>query len=90
VNRTGSIPPKRAEILVLIAAVAAYGNSLSNGSAYDDNTVIRGNTVITEGRVRDALTSPYWPDIVDGIGALPAGHLCQLRDRVDALDGPRW
>ena len=67
-NRTGSIPPKRAAILVLIAAVAAYGNSLSNGFAYDDNTVIRGNTVITEGRVRDALTSPYWPDIVDGIG----------------------
>ena len=67
-NWTGSIPPKRAAVLILIAAVAAYGNSLGNGFAYDDTTVIGGNRVVTEGRIRDALSSPYWPDMVDGIG----------------------
>ncbi len=63
-----SIPPTRAAVLIFIAAVAAYGNSLGNGYAYDDATVIGGNQIVTEGRVRDALGAPYWPDMVDGIG----------------------
>ena len=67
-NRTGGIPPKRGAALILMVAVAAYGNSLANGFAYDDTTVIGGNTVVTEGRIVDALSSPYWPEMVDGIG----------------------
>ena len=65
---TGGIPPKRAAVLIFIGAVAAYGNSFGNGFAYDDATVISGNQIVTEGRVRDALSAPYWPDMVDGIG----------------------
>ncbi len=55
-------------MLILIASVAAYANSVANDFAYDDNTIIRGNAVVTEGRVRDALSSPSWPDMGDGVG----------------------
>lgn len=62
------IPPMRAAVLILIAAVAAYANSVANDFAYDNNTIISGNDVVTEGRVRDALSSPYWPEMADGVG----------------------
>ena len=33
------IPPVRAALLILIAAGAAYANSVANDFAYDDNTI---------------------------------------------------
>ena len=67
-NLTGAIPPGRAALLVLIVAVGTFANSVLNGFAYDDNTIIVGHPVVTEGGVVDALTSPFWPEVVDGAG----------------------
>ena len=67
-NGTAGIPPARAALLILLASGAAYANSVGNDFAYDDNTIISGNAIVTEGRVRDALASPYWPDMTDGVG----------------------
>jgi hypothetical protein len=53
---------------VLLVAVGTYANSVLNGFAYDDNTIVVGHPVVTEGRVVDALTSPYWPQVVNGSG----------------------
>ena len=64
----GHIPPVRAAALVLLAAVGTYANSLPNGFAFDDNTIIRGHPVVTEGRVADALRSSYWPEVAVGAG----------------------
>ena len=63
-----TIPPWRAALLVLLVAVGTYANSVLNGFAYDDNTIIVGSPVVTEGRVVDALTSSYWPQAVGGAG----------------------
>ena len=63
-----AIPPRRAALLVLLVAVGTYGNSVLNGFAYDDNTIIAGNPVVTEGPIVDALTSSYWPQAVGGAG----------------------
>ena len=63
-----AIPPRRAALLVLLVAVGTYGNSVLNGFAYDDNTVIVGHPVVTEGPIVDALTSSYWPQAVGGAG----------------------
>ena len=68
VNPVSAIPPRRAALLVLLVAVGTYGNSVLNGFAYDDNTIIEGNPVVTEGRVVDALSSSYWPQVVAGAG----------------------
>jgi hypothetical protein len=65
---TGHIPPVRAAALVLLAAAGTYANSLPNGFAFDDNTIIRGHPVVTEGRVADALRSSYWPEVAVGAG----------------------
>ncbi len=65
---SGAISPWRAALLVLLVAVGTYANSVLNGFAYDDNTIIVGSPVVTEGRVVDALTSSYWPQAVGGAG----------------------
>ncbi len=65
VNR---ISPARAALLVLIVALGTFANSALNGFAYDDNTIILEHPVVTEGRVIDALTSSYWPKVVNGSG----------------------
>ncbi len=63
-----TIAPCRAGLLVVIVAVGTFANSALNGFAYDDHTIIEGHPVVTEGRAIDALTSPYWPQVVDGAG----------------------
>ena len=63
-----AIPPWRAAVLVVLVAVGTFANSAFNGFAYDDGTIIEGHPVVTEGRVVDALTSPYWPQVVNGAG----------------------
>lgn len=58
----------RAAGLVVLAAVAAYANSLGNGLAYDDTWVLGANPIVTEGRFGEVLTTPYWPKAVPGTG----------------------
>ena len=58
----GAIPPRRAALLVVLVSVGTFANSVPNGFAYDDNTVIGGRQLVTEGRVADALTSSYWDE----------------------------
>ena len=65
---TGTIPPGRAALLVLIVAIGAFANSALNGFAYDDDAIILRHPVVTEGAVVEALTSPYWPHVVGGGG----------------------
>ena len=67
-NRLGPIPPWRAALLVALVSVGAFANSVPNGFAYDDNTIIAGRPLVTEGRALDALTSPYWEQAVNGGG----------------------
>ena len=58
----------RGGALVLFLAVAAYGNSLGNGFAYDDNAVLVLNPVVTSSDWKGALDSPYHPDALEGAG----------------------
>ena len=67
-KQLSGIPPWRAAFLVLLVAVGTYANSVPNGFAYDDNTIITGRPVVTEGRVVEALSSAYWPQVVSGAG----------------------
>ncbi|HIF06225.1 MAG TPA: hypothetical protein EYQ64_04550 [Gemmatimonadetes bacterium] len=67
---TGAIPPGRAALLVVIVAVSTFANSLFNGFAYDDDAIVVRHPVVTEGRVLDALSSPYWPEVVSGSGLI--------------------
>ena len=62
------LSPARAALLVLIVALGTFANSVRNGFAFDDNTIILEHPVVTEGRVIDALTSSYWPQVVEGAG----------------------
>ena len=62
------VTPAGAALLVLIVALGTFANSVRNGFAYDDNTIILEHPVVIEGRVIDALTSSYWPKVVDGAG----------------------
>ena len=50
----------RARVLLLFVAASVYANSLGNGFTFDDNWLIVENPVVTEGRVADAFTAPYW------------------------------
>ena len=64
----GAIPTRRAGLLVLLVAVGAFANSALNGFAYDDEAIVVRHDVVTEGRVVDALSSSYWPEVVRGSG----------------------
>ena len=58
----------RARVLLLFVAVSVYANSLGNGFTFDDNWLIVENPVVTEGRVADAFTAPYWRGARPGTG----------------------
>ena len=58
----------RAVLLLVLVATAAYGNSLGNGYAYDDNEIVLRNPAVTEGDFSAALGGPYWPQAADGGG----------------------
>ena len=57
---------RRAHAWVLFVAVAAYVNSVANGFAYDDNSVVTHNPVVTDARWGEALLGPYWADAQEG------------------------
>ena len=59
---------RRAAILVSLVAVGTYANSVLNGFAYDDNIIIVGRLLVTEGRAVEGLTAAYWPEAVSGTG----------------------
>ncbi len=67
-GKFGAIPPWRAALLVVLVSAGTFANSVPNGFAYDDNTIIGGRPLVTEGRVVDALTSSYWQQAVNGGG----------------------
>ncbi len=62
------LSPALAALLVLIVASGTFANSVRNGFAFDANTIILEHPGVTEGRVIDALTSSYWPQVVEGAG----------------------
>jgi hypothetical protein len=68
VKLSGALPTGRAARIVLMVAVGAYANSSFNGFAYDDEAIVVRHDVVTEGRVVDALSSSYWPEVVRGSG----------------------
>src|SRR5678816_4352308 len=51
----------RERLLILFLAVTAYANSLGNGFAYDDVTIVAQNPTVTAGDWRAALHRPWWP-----------------------------
>jgi len=53
---------------VLVAALAAYANSLGNGFAFDDTWFIAENPVVTEARFGQAFSQAAWPGAVEGTG----------------------
>ena len=59
---------RRAAILVSLVAVGTYANSVLTGFAYDDNIIIVGRLLVTEGRAVEGLTAAYWPEAVSGTG----------------------
>lgn len=49
-------------LLVALAAVAVYANSIANGFALDDNFIVRTNPRVHDlGNLRDIWLLPYWP-----------------------------
>ena len=60
--------PKRAILWVGLIAVAVYANSVGNGFAYDDTTIVAQNPIVQEGRPLDAFAAPYWPRFAPGSG----------------------
>lgn len=58
----------RARWWVLFVALVAFGNSLGNGFAYDDDAIIPENPVVTEAQWGEALLGPYWTDSDAGSG----------------------
>lgn len=53
---------------MLLAATAAFANSLGNGFALDDQWFIADNEVVTEGLYRQAFTEAAWPGAREGTG----------------------
>lgn len=58
----------RGALLVALAALAAYANSVGNGFAYDDTWVLESNPIVTEGLLHRVPHTPYWPGAVAGTG----------------------
>lgn len=55
-------------LIVVVLALAAYANSVPNGFAYDDTTILEQNAVVTGGDVLGAFAIPYWPNALGGAG----------------------
>ncbi len=58
----------RAAFFVVFLSLTAYGNSLGNGFAYDDDGIITQNPVVVTGDWGAALGGSWWPDPLDGTG----------------------
>ncbi len=58
----------RAALLVLLASVGAYANSLGNDFARDDVGIIRENPAVTSPTLDAVLTGRYWPQAREGAG----------------------
>jgi len=59
---------RRAAVWVALVSALVYGNTLSNGFAYDDTAIVVQNPVVTEGRPLGAWRVPYWPGHSEGSG----------------------
>jgi protein O-mannosyl-transferase len=63
-----TLETRRAALLVCLAAVAAYANSITNQFAFDDMWFIVQNDVVTQGRYVEAFTRSAWPGALEGTG----------------------
>ncbi len=59
---------RKACLWAALVAAAAYANSLGNGFAYDDATIVVQNPVVQDGRPGEAFGVPYWPRHAPGSG----------------------
>lgn len=61
-GRVRGVDLTRGRVLLATAlvAVVVYANAVPLGFALDDDPIIQMNPVVTEGRVSDAFTGPYW------------------------------
>ncbi|MEX0837652.1 MAG: hypothetical protein WD101_04920 [Gemmatimonadota bacterium] len=58
----GTLDVRRAVVIVVVLAAAVYANSLLNGFAYDDLSIIEHNpTIQSWDRLPEAVLAPYWP-----------------------------
>jgi hypothetical protein len=55
-------------LVVVALALLAYANSLGNGFANDDESIVARSPVVTEGRWSQALMGPYWGQAREGAG----------------------
>jgi Tfp pilus assembly protein PilF len=62
------VTASRVGVLVFLLAVGAYANSLGNGFAYDDESIIVENPVLTGGDWAGALRLPWWTYKREGTG----------------------
>lgn len=53
--------------LVAFLAAVLYGPTVLNGYVFDDSIIVRTNPVVTEHRLLQAVTTPYWPALEGGI-----------------------
>ena len=67
-NSVDRIPVWQWGLVVAVVAIGVYANSIPNGFAYDDPSIVEHNPIVTEGRVLDALMAPYWPTALAGAG----------------------
>lgn len=63
-----TVGPARAMAYAVVMALAAYANSVGNGFAYDDTSVVERNPVVTEGRWGEVPLGRYWPEATRGSG----------------------
>jgi len=59
--------PVRAGLVALLA-IGVYLNSVPNGFAYDDPSIVPQNRVVTDGGLGDAFSESYWPGSREGTG----------------------
>lgn len=80
----------RAGLLVVLAATAAYANSVGNGFAYDDNWVVASNEIVTQQRFGEMLGTPYWPGAVEGTGNYRPLTIASFAAEWRLFDGAPW
>ena len=62
------IPAWRLGLLLVVLSVGVFANSIPNGFAYDDPSIVSNNPTVTDGDVLGAFVRPYWPAALAGAG----------------------
>ena len=64
-HESGRASNRGPAVLVFAAAVLVYSGNLGNGFVYDDRYVVERNPLVSNGDLRELLTTSYWGEIVD-------------------------